>query len=152
MLRLSAMFSDYAVLQQGMELPVWGWTDPRTVVEGEFDGETRRVLSTVDGRFRLFFRSHPAGGPYVLRIRNLATGERIEARELMVGEVWLASGQSNMEFRIREVDPKTMESKLCRGLFFAGEVLDVDGYTGGFNLTIAFSTGYAAGSGTNKKE
>ena len=106
MLRLSAMFSDYAVLQQGMELPVWGWTDPRTVVEGEFDGETRQVLSTVDGRFRLFFRSHPAGGPYVLRIRNLATGERIEARELMVGEVWLASGQSNMEFRIREVDPK----------------------------------------------
>lgn len=53
---------------------------------------------------------------------------------------------------VREVDPKTMESKLCRGLFFAGEVLDVDGYTGGFNLTIAFSTGYAAGSGTNKKE
>jgi predicted Rossmann fold flavoprotein len=45
----------------------------------------------------------------------------------------------------KEINPKTMESKLIKGLFFAGEVIDVDGYTGGYNLTIAFSTGYAAG-------
>lgn len=44
-----------------------------------------------------------------------------------------------------EVNPKTMESKLCRGLYFAGELLDCDGYTGGFNLQIAFSTGRLAG-------
>ncbi|MEE1186313.1 MAG: NAD(P)/FAD-dependent oxidoreductase [Acutalibacteraceae bacterium] len=46
----------------------------------------------------------------------------------------------------KEINPKTMQSKLCKGLFFAGEVLDVDAYTGGFNLQIAFSTGYAAGN------
>lgn len=45
----------------------------------------------------------------------------------------------------REIDPKTMESKLVKGLYFCGEVLDVDGFTGGFNLQIAFSTGFAAG-------
>lgn len=44
-----------------------------------------------------------------------------------------------------EINPSTMESKLVKGLFLAGEVIDVDGYTGGFNLTIAFSTGYTAG-------
>lgn len=44
-----------------------------------------------------------------------------------------------------EINPSTMESKLVKGLFFAGEVIDVDAYTGGFNLTIAFSTGYLAG-------
>ena len=44
-----------------------------------------------------------------------------------------------------EINPKTMESKLCKGLYFAGEVIDCDGYTGGFNLQIAFSTGYLAG-------
>jgi len=44
-----------------------------------------------------------------------------------------------------EINPSTMESKLVSGLFFAGEVIDVDAYTGGFNLTIAFSTGYTAG-------
>ncbi len=46
---------------------------------------------------------------------------------------------------VKEIDPKTMESKLCRGLYFAGELLDVDAYTGGFNLQIAFSTGALAG-------
>ena len=46
---------------------------------------------------------------------------------------------------VGEVDPKTMESKKAAGLFFAGEVLDVDGYTGGFNLQIAWATGRAAG-------
>ena len=45
-----------------------------------------------------------------------------------------------------EIDPSTMESKIIKGLYFAGEIIDVDGYTGGFNLTIAFSTGYMAGS------
>lgn len=45
-----------------------------------------------------------------------------------------------------EVNPKTMESKLVKGLYFAGEVLDVDALTGGFNLQIAFATGVKAGS------
>ncbi len=48
---------------------------------------------------------------------------------------------------VKEINPKTMESKRCAGLYFAGEVLDTDGYTGGYNLTIAFSTGWAAGGG-----
>ena len=46
---------------------------------------------------------------------------------------------------VNEITPKTMESKITPGLFFAGEVIDVDAYTGGFNLQIAFSTGYLAG-------
>ena len=46
---------------------------------------------------------------------------------------------------VKEIDPKTMASKKCAGLYFAGEVIDVDAYTGGFNLQIAFSTGNLAG-------
>lgn len=46
----------------------------------------------------------------------------------------------------KEINPRTMESKLVKGLYFAGEVLDLDGYTGGFNLQIAWSTGRAAGN------
>lgn len=46
---------------------------------------------------------------------------------------------------VQEIHPKTMESKLIRGLYFAGEVIDVDAYTGGYSLQIAFSTGYLAG-------
>lgn len=47
---------------------------------------------------------------------------------------------------VRQINPKTMESKLVKGLYFCGEVLDIDAFTGGFNLQIAFSTGYAAGN------
>lgn len=51
---------------------------------------------------------------------------------------------------VKEVNPSTMESKLVKGLYFAGEVLDVDALTGGFNLQIAWSTGYLAGSSAAK--
>lgn len=48
--------------------------------------------------------------------------------------------------KISEINPKTMESKLVKNLYFAGEIIDVDSYTGGFNLQIAYSTGFVAGS------
>lgn len=52
----------------------------------------------------------------------------------------------------KEINPRTMESKLVQGLYFAGEVLDLDAYTGGFNLQIAWSTGYVAGNSVLKEE
>lgn len=52
---------------------------------------------------------------------------------------------------VKEINPKTMESKLIRGLHFAGEVMDVDGYTGGYNLQAAFSSGHAAGMAAAEK-
>ena len=58
-----------------------------------------------------------------------------------IEEAIITSGGIN----IKEVNPKTMESKIINGLYFAGEVLDVDSYTGGFNLQIAYSTGVTAG-------
>ncbi len=73
-------------------------------------------------------------------------GELIKAFPVSIGgfrsidEAIITSGGVS----VREINPKTMESKLTGGLFFAGEVIDVDAYTGGFNLQIAFSTAYAA--------
>ncbi len=58
-----------------------------------------------------------------------------------VEEAIITSGGVN----IKEINPKTMESKIVKGLYFAGEIIDVDSYTGGFNLQIAYSTGYTAG-------
>ena len=59
-----------------------------------------------------------------------------------IDEAIITSGGVN----IKEINPKTMESKLIDGLYFAGEIIDVDAYTGGFNLQIAYSTGYTAGN------
>ncbi len=58
-----------------------------------------------------------------------------------IEEAIITSGGIN----IKEINPKTMESKLIKGLYFAGEIIDVDAYTGGFNLQIAYSTGFTAG-------
>lgn len=58
-----------------------------------------------------------------------------------IDEAIVTSGGINL----KEINPKTMESKLVKGLYFAGEVIDLDAFTGGFNLQIAFSTGYGAG-------
>ena len=58
-----------------------------------------------------------------------------------IEEAIITSGGIN----IKEINPSTMESKIISGLYFAGEVIDVDAYTGGFNLQIAYSTGYTAG-------
>ncbi len=58
-----------------------------------------------------------------------------------IGEAIVTAGGVD----VKEINPKTMESRLVKGLYFAGEILDVDGYTGGFNLQAAFSTGYLAG-------
>ena len=58
-----------------------------------------------------------------------------------VAEAIITSGG----IKVSEIDPKTMESKLVKGLYFAGEIIDCDAYTGGFNLQIAWATAYAAG-------
>ena len=70
----------------------------------------------------------------------------IDGLEAIEGAVVTAGGVS-----VKEVDPKTMESKLQKRLYFAGEVLDVDALTGGFNLQIAFATGYTAAYFAAKK-
>ncbi len=62
-----------------------------------------------------------------------------------INEAIITSGGVN----VREINPKTMSSKLVEGLYFAGEVIDVDAYTGGFNLQIAFSTAYLAAKDMN---
>jgi len=59
-----------------------------------------------------------------------------------IDEAIITSGGIN----VKEINPSTMESKIVKGLYFAGEVIDVDCYTGGFNLQVAFSTGYVAGN------
>lgn len=94
-----------------------------------------------------------SGIPADKKVNQISRSERLKFMELVkkfpvtikdfrpVDEAIVTSGG----IAVSEINPKTMESKLVSGLYFAGEVIDVDAYTGGFNLQIAFSTGYAAG-------
>ena len=84
-----------------------------------------------------------------LNLCNLIKNLRVNIDDLMGVEVGIVTcgGVST-----KEINPKTMESKLVSGLYFAGEVIDIDGYTGGFNLQIAFSTGFVSGKNLNCDE
>lgn len=87
------------------------------------------------------------------KVNSITKEERIELVKLLKNFQIAISGFRGIEeaiitaggISIKEIDPKTMQSKLVQGLYFAGEIIDVDAYTGGFNLQIAYSTGYTAG-------
>ena len=101
--------------------------------------------------------------PVVLRMLNISTAmqanslkkeQRRALVELLKAFPVAITGKRPVEeaivtsggIKVSEIDPKTMESKLVKGLYFAGEIIDCDAYTGGFNLQIAWSTGFAAGT------
>lgn len=87
------------------------------------------------------------------RVNEITKEERKKIVQLLKNFVITIKGFRPVEEAIitcggidtKEINPKTMESKLIKGLYFAGEIIDVDAYTGGFNLQIAYSTGYTAG-------
>jgi len=93
------------------------------------------------------------GIPADVKVRDIRREQRRRLLETLKDFTIRLSGPRPVEeavvtsggVAVGEVDPRTMESKKAKGLFIAGELLDVDGYTGGFNLQIAWSTGYAAG-------
>ena len=94
-----------------------------------------------------------SGIPPETKVHDLNRGQRRTLLELLKGFQIEIAGTRPVEeaivtsggVKLSQVNPTTMESKLVGGLHFAGELLDADGYTGGFNLQIAWATGYAAG-------
>ena len=97
-LKLSALFCDHAVLQRGIPVPVWGWAPPGSIVSISLGVVSATTRSGPTGRFRADLPPMPAGGPFELHVQ--ADGDKVVARDVFVGEVWLASGQSNMEFTL----------------------------------------------------
>jgi predicted Rossmann fold flavoprotein len=93
------------------------------------------------------------GIPFNKKVNSITKAERQKILSLLKGLSFDIKGFRSINEAIitsggvdvKEVSPKTMMSKLKDGLYFAGEILDVDAYTGGFNLQIAFSTAYLAG-------
>jgi len=87
------------------------------------------------------------------KVNNITKEDKQRLVEIIKNLTFTLEGLENLSSGIvtsggvstKEISPKTMESKLVSGLFFAGEVIDIDAYTGGFNLQIAFTTGYVAG-------
>ena len=95
-MKLAALFSDNMVLQQQREIPVWGWAEPGTKVAVAIAGNSAAGVAGEDGKWMVRLPALPVGGPLQMSIQG--GNETIVLRNVMVGEVWLCSGQSNMEW------------------------------------------------------
>ena len=98
-MKLTPLLADHAVVQRHQTIPVWGWTEkPRTRIKATLGPSEAVGISGDDARFLLRLPALPAGGPHKLIVESRDGQERLEVADIMVGEVWIASGQSNMEW------------------------------------------------------
>jgi sialate O-acetylesterase len=97
-LRLARLFGDGMVVQRDAAIPVWGWAAPGDTVTVTFAGRTERATADGAGAWRVTFPAMAAGGPHSLTVQS--GGERIALGDVMIGDVWVASGQSNMEMTV----------------------------------------------------
>lgn len=96
---LPAIFGDNMVLQRGIKVPVYGWADAGSQISVDFMGKTYTATTGTDGKWSLKLGTYKAGGPYQMHIKG--NNSDITYSNILIGDVWLASGQSNMEFGIQ---------------------------------------------------
>ncbi len=94
-LRLPRFFGDGMVLQREARIPVWGWAAPGSKVNVELNSHRATAMADEDGKWEVLLPKMKAGGPYVLTVGNLVI------HDVFIGDVFLCSGQSNMELPIR---------------------------------------------------
>ena len=93
--QFAGLFRDGAVLQREKPLPVWGWAEPGAEVTVTLAAQTAKAVANQTGRWQVVFAPLPAGGPHELKAVSPG-GKTIVCKDVLVGEVWLLSGQSNM--------------------------------------------------------
>lgn len=101
--RLPKLFGDCMVLQRDVELEIWGWADPGTIVTVRFNGSYHEAVTDESGRWTTALPPQKAGGPYLMEINETVI------RDVLVGDVWLCSGQSNQETPIHRLTEKFPE-------------------------------------------
>ena len=107
-LALPSIFSEHMVLQRNMPIPVWGTASSQEEITVTFADQVMKTRADDNGKWKLALSSMEAGGPFRIKVSD--QNKSIEIRDVMVGEVWLCSGQSNMEFPLERSD--TAEIKI----------------------------------------
>ena len=98
-LRLPQILGDHMVLQQNQPVPIWGWAQPGQQVTVELGDRMAMTTADEDGRWRVQLDPPEAGGPYQLTILGESA---IKFHDILVGEVWVCSGQSNMQWTVQQ--------------------------------------------------
>ncbi len=104
--RLPALISDHMVVQRDRPIHIWGWAEPGERVRVAFGNTSRDDAADRGGRWSVYFPPQDAGGPYEMTIEGAT---RLTVRDILVGEVWVGSGQSNMELPMTRVNDSEKE-------------------------------------------
>jgi len=105
--KLPGVFADHMVLQRDITLPVWGWAEAGEKVTVTLEAQSKSATAGKDGKWSVRLDPIKAGGPFVLKIQGKNS---IEIKDVLVGEVWLCSGQSNMAMSVRGVNDAKAEA------------------------------------------
>ncbi len=118
-LKLPAIFGSHMVLQRDMEVPIWGWDRPGQVVEvslrsvnSDARPETVKGTAGADGRWEVRLSAHSAGGPWKIQIKG--SGDVRTLDDVLFGEVWICSGQSNMALPLDRADDADLERRTAK--------------------------------------
>ena len=113
-LEIPEIFQDNMVLQRNQPIPFWGKADANADILVKFNSITRNAKTDADGNWQVEFPSMKAGGPYELSIRST---DKLKAfKNILIGDVWLSSGQSNMYFPLSQAENGTIESENAMNL------------------------------------
>lgn len=105
--KLPGIFGNQMVLQRDIALPVWGWAEPGETVKVAFGSQSKTATADAQGKWSVTLNPVKAGGPFTLRVQG--SKNTIEKTDILVGEVWLCSGQSNMAMTVGGVLNKDAE-------------------------------------------
>jgi len=108
---LPAVFGDHMVLQQGQRNPVWGWGKPGEKVSVKIAGQIHQAIAGEDGRWQVLLEPLPAVGPYQLEV---AGENKLTFKDVVSGEVWVCSGQSNMQMALASCNDADLEIRTAQ--------------------------------------
>ena len=100
-IRLPHVLSDHAVLQRGVPIHIWGWATPDIQVAVSLHDQVVNAHANRLGQWSAWLQPESAGGPYTLTVTGPDSEGKVVITDLLIGDVWLASGQSNMEMPLR---------------------------------------------------
>lgn len=95
--QLASIFADNMVLQRDVKIPVWGWAVAHEKITIQFHNQSKTTKANQNGKWIVYLDKENAGGPFVLTVKGKNT---IQIKNVLVGEVWICSGQSNMEWTV----------------------------------------------------
>ncbi|HKK18285.1 MAG TPA: hypothetical protein VJ952_06340, partial [Opitutales bacterium] len=111
-IELGAPFGDHAILQHGEDVPVWGWSEPGTKIAVQFAGQTKVTKTGEDGKWMV--KLDPlkiSAEPQKMTIREEG-GDTVVLEDILVGVVWMASGQSNMQWQVGQCNARDLAEQL----------------------------------------